>query len=105
MLNDYLTANEITEAEFAELIGRNQSSINRLRNGISRPDWETARRIAAATNGAVTPNDFLDDSPAPFLPATSAPAVEPTGPSVPSALGPDVADAGQLASVAKGVSL
>ncbi len=58
-LDEYLTVNGITDAAFAMAIGRSQSSVNRLRRGETRPDWKTLKRISEATNGAVTPNDFM----------------------------------------------
>lgn len=58
-LHDYMASTQITDAEFAKAIGRNQSTVSRLRSGKTRPDWETLNLIAKATNNAVTPNDFL----------------------------------------------
>ena len=57
----YLKANNLSDAEFAALIGKDRTSVIRLRTGNTRPTWDTAEKIAAATNGAVTPNDFLDE--------------------------------------------
>lgn len=59
-LESYLEANRLTDAEFAALIGKDRSSVSRLRAGETKPTWDTAQRIAAATSGAVTPNDFID---------------------------------------------
>lgn len=36
----------MTEAQIAAAIGRNQSSVNRMRNGKQRPDYETGTKIA-----------------------------------------------------------
>ena len=58
-LDEYLSSKKITDAAFGELIGRQQSSVNRLRRGETKPDWKTIERIVEITNGAVTPNDFL----------------------------------------------
>jgi transcriptional regulator with XRE-family HTH domain len=69
-LSDYLKLNGITEVEFAALIGRSQSAVNRIKLGRRQPDWETLRRIAKATQGAVTPNDFLPKA------VSSPPALE-----------------------------
>lgn len=60
-LEAYLEANKLTDAEFAALIGKDRSSVTRLRTLKTKPTWDTAQRIAAATNGAVTPNDFIND--------------------------------------------
>lgn len=58
-LADYLSEHAITDGDFADRIGVDRSSVSRLRRGITRPDWPTIERIIAATNGAVTANDFL----------------------------------------------
>lgn len=58
-LDDYLNKHGITEAAFAALIGVNQSSVNRMRKGLIRPDISTLKRIVEATDGNVTLDDFL----------------------------------------------
>ena len=58
-LDEYLTQHEITDAEFAKRIERDPGTVSRLRRGLTKPDWQTMPRIFDATNGAVTPNDFL----------------------------------------------
>jgi transcriptional regulator with XRE-family HTH domain len=63
-LADYIDAANLNYRKFAELVGIDTSSVNRLRRGETRPDWETVARIAAATKGAVTANDFMPE-PAP----------------------------------------
>lgn len=63
-LDEYLTSKNITDAAFAGIISRDPATVGRLRRGITKPDWETLPRIVEATEGAVTPNDFLP-APAP----------------------------------------
>lgn len=58
-LADYLSANSISDGDFAEKIGIDRSSVSRLRRGVTRPDWPTIERIVSETAGAVTANDFL----------------------------------------------
>lgn len=58
-LETYLLEKGLTEAQFASLIGRSQSAVHRIKKQKRKPDWETLQRIVDATNGAVTPNDFL----------------------------------------------
>lgn len=60
-LEAFLSETGITNAAFGRQIGRDASSVSRLRRGETRPDWETAAKIAQATNGAVTANDFMPD--------------------------------------------
>jgi len=61
-LAEYLDQKSLTEAEFGALIDRSQSAVNKLKNSKRRPDWQTLDRIYVATNGEVTPNDFLPDA-------------------------------------------
>jgi transcriptional regulator with XRE-family HTH domain len=62
-LDTYLSEHGITEAAFAERIGVNQSSVNRMRKGLIRPDIATLSRIVEATEGKVTLEDFLAEPP------------------------------------------
>ena len=61
-LADWLTRAGVTRADFARRIGVSPGAVTQ----ICRPEaaWvsrETAQRIVVETQGAVTPNDFLDD--------------------------------------------
>ena len=58
-LDDYLLSNEISGPDFAAKIGVAPSTLWRLRKSRVRPDWKTMDAIASATDGAVTPNDFV----------------------------------------------
>lgn len=58
-LADYMTLVGIKDTAFAEKVGRDQSTISRIRRGEVLPDWSTVVRIAEATDGAVTANDFM----------------------------------------------
>jgi len=58
-LQAYLTDNQISDADFAALIGLDRSSVNRIRNGKQTPSAEIMRTIAEKTRGAVTANDFF----------------------------------------------
>jgi transcriptional regulator with XRE-family HTH domain len=71
-LSEWLTLKEISDADFGVMIGRSRSAVSRLRREETQPDWETAAKIRDATNGAVTPNDFLPE-----------PSSEPSGESSP----------------------
>lgn len=59
-LAEYLKKNAIRDEDFAAKIGVNRSTVNRLRRGANGqlPSRETIARIADATGGAVTANDF-----------------------------------------------
>lgn len=52
-LSAYLEPADRTQEKLADAIGRTQPTINRYVNGERFPDAETARALAAATEGAV----------------------------------------------------
>lgn len=56
-LAEYLKLANLTDADFAQRIGVERSTVTRLR-GDQIPTREVMRAIAEATNGAVTANDF-----------------------------------------------
>ena len=58
-LDEFLTSRKLTDSAFGEMIGRSQSTINRIRRVETLPNWETVRRITEATDGAVMANDFV----------------------------------------------
>jgi transcriptional regulator with XRE-family HTH domain len=58
-IDEYLKSTSTTQAQLGERIGRDQSTVSKLIKGKYNPSMSLLRRIAAATNGAVTPNDFL----------------------------------------------
>lgn len=58
-LNDYLTTNSITGANFAEKIGVNAATVFRIRTGRVFPHRKTMRAIIMVTEGAVTANDLV----------------------------------------------
>jgi transcriptional regulator with XRE-family HTH domain len=57
-LSDYLAANGIGDADFADRIGVNRSTVSRLRRTNQKPTGETLEAIFRATDGAVSANDF-----------------------------------------------
>jgi 3,4-dihydroxy 2-butanone 4-phosphate synthase / GTP cyclohydrolase II len=66
-LGDWLKRNQVSRADFARRIGVSPGAVTLIcrehRSWLSR---ETAERIVAETQGAVTPNDFLSGPPAPM---------------------------------------
>lgn len=62
-LKIYIAKNRLTQSEFAAKVGAEQSSVSEWLSGRKRPSWDMLERIAAATGGKVTPNDFLPASP------------------------------------------
>ena len=57
-LADWLKANSLSEAQFAERIGRSKEAVRRYATGARIPDKETMPLIAQQTQGLVQPNDF-----------------------------------------------
>lgn len=55
----YLKQHGIDDEAFAALIGRDRSTVWRLRNG-SKPSPSLMETIAEVTKGTVLPNDFFD---------------------------------------------
>lgn len=62
-LADYLQANSIPRAQFAERIGVSDESIRRYIVGDRRPTRRVLEKIALATACQVTANDFFDIVP------------------------------------------
>ena len=58
-LGEYMDRFDLIDREIAEEIGVSQATVNRIRNGVQTPLFETMIRIFDATEGVVTPNDFL----------------------------------------------
>lgn len=63
-LGAWLDLTGTTEAAFAEKVGVSEAQINRIKHGVRMPSLDLAARIQAATDNAVTPNDFVSDPPA-----------------------------------------
>jgi transcriptional regulator with XRE-family HTH domain len=57
-LSEYLTLAKVKDAEFALRIGKDRSTVSRLRRTNQCPSRETIEAIARETKGAVTANDF-----------------------------------------------
>lgn len=56
---------KIGDAEFALLIGKDRSLVNRLRRGDVRPTLEVAAKIEAVTNGEVPMQAWVEIAPEP----------------------------------------
>lgn len=58
-LDEYLKANNISGAEFAELIGVDAATVFRIRTGRVFPHRRTMQSIMTATDGKVSANDLI----------------------------------------------
>lgn len=63
-LDAYIRQTGTTEQALARLVGCSQGTINKLRNGKINPSLDLLNAVFRATNGAVTPNDFLPEADA-----------------------------------------
>lgn len=59
-LDTFLTASKISDAEFGALIGKDRTTVNRIRNGKVRPTLEAAALIETHTGGAVRMQVWTD---------------------------------------------
>lgn len=62
-LSDWLKREEISGAEFARRASLSEGMVSLLARDETWLSRETAQKILAATNGDVTPNDFLITEP------------------------------------------
>lgn len=60
-LDEFLTSEKITEADFAEKIASSQPHVNRMRRGKSFPSPEMIRKIRSATQDKVSLDDWYAD--------------------------------------------
>ena len=58
-LEQYLSAHKLTQQEFASRVGITQSRVSRILSGSRGMPHRLLQRIYEATEGAVTPNDWL----------------------------------------------
>lgn len=58
-LREWLAERDIGPMKFAPIVGVSHVQIYRILKGRRRPSWKLAKRIEAATAGAVTPDDLL----------------------------------------------
>lgn len=59
VLDAFMKAEKITDAEFAKMVGRERSTITKLRLGQTKPSLELALRIANVSHGRVSPGDLM----------------------------------------------
>lgn len=63
-LASYLTLRGISDSDFAERIGVKRQSLHRYKTGERFPERSVLQKIAEATNGEVTANDFMNEAAA-----------------------------------------
>lgn len=63
-LHLFMKANRLSDEEVASIVGRDRTTIARVRRGSKNPSLELAVKIERMTNGAVRVADMLYASPA-----------------------------------------
>jgi len=58
-LAEYMDINGLRDADMASRLGIDRSNVSRLRRGKITPSAKILARIASATDGQVTANDFF----------------------------------------------
>lgn len=59
----FLEKSDLSESQFAKMIGVHRNTIYKYTKGERRPEEEIMLLIAQVTGGLVTPNDFYDLPP------------------------------------------
>lgn len=59
-LSDWLSSNEIKDADFADRIGVSRQALHRYKTGKRVPERDVMFRIVSETDGSVTANDFYE---------------------------------------------
>ena len=62
-LADYLTQEQLSDADFAAKVKCDRTTILRVRNGTHKPSASLMEAIAIETGGIVQPNDYFDGLP------------------------------------------
>jgi transcriptional regulator with XRE-family HTH domain len=76
-LKHYRDKVKVTLEQLGERVGVSKSYLSKIERGRQIPSLSTAAKIEKATDGAVTPNDFVEASEGPTDPAKSlAPAAQ-----------------------------
>jgi transcriptional regulator with XRE-family HTH domain len=77
-LRTYLSENKISQRDFAQAIGVDQSVVSRLARQSIRPGLDLAFAIERTTKGAVPASSWIDAMPAPEAGAAKADPAQPT---------------------------
>ncbi|WP_084398358.1 helix-turn-helix domain-containing protein [Henriciella aquimarina] len=59
-LADWLTKNNLSDADFADRIGVSRQALHRYKTGARRPHADILTEIVKHTGGQVTANDFFN---------------------------------------------
>ena len=59
-LSDYMKMAGETQASMGRKLGVDRATVNRYVRNNSRPEWPIMDRLVEITQGAVTPDDFME---------------------------------------------
>jgi transcriptional regulator with XRE-family HTH domain len=59
-LAKYMSDKKLSDGQVAMAIKKSRPTVNRIRRGVQRPDWNTIEAIRKFTRGAVTADDFAN---------------------------------------------
>jgi transcriptional regulator with XRE-family HTH domain len=62
-LSAWMTQEGLDDQELGRRVGKDRSTIYRIRTGTHKPSPDLMEAIAKATGGQVLPNDYFDDLP------------------------------------------
>ena len=62
-LHDWMLLADLTDKDFAQVMGVHRHTIERWRSGKVKPSWQHMEAIARQSRNKVTPNDFWDKEP------------------------------------------
>lgn len=72
-LTHWLSAQDLSNKQFAKRLGASPSAVGRWRRGMRTPSAPYMRKIVTLTKGQVTPSDFFMSAGAECAPAPRAP--------------------------------
>ncbi len=59
-LAKFMELAQLTDADLAEKLGRDRSTVTRLRNGSTKPSFEVMLALERLSEGMIRPSDFSE---------------------------------------------
>lgn len=61
-LAKYMELAKLKDADLADMLGRDRSTVTRLRNGSTKPSFEVMLALERLSEGMVKPSDFANEA-------------------------------------------
>lgn len=61
-LAKFMELSQLSDADLAERLGRDRSTVTRLRNGSAKPSFEIMLALERMSDGAIRPSDFVSEA-------------------------------------------